>query len=100
MKKGQLKRELGNVHKLQACADTFGVVGDLTRLKICWLLCHHPELSVGDIADVLDLELSTVSHALRKLRQAGVVGAQRRKKQIFYSLRKTPVCSFIKRSLA
>lgn len=100
MKKAQLQKELANVKKLQTCADMFGVVGDLTRMKICWLLCQHPELSVGDIAEVLDLEISTVSHALRKLRQAGVVGAQRRKKQVFYSLEKTPMCLFIKRSLA
>lgn len=100
MRKQQLQKELANVKKLQTCADTFGVVGDLTRLKICWLLCHHSELSVGDIAEVLGLEISTVSHALRKLRQAGVVGAQRRKKQVFYSLEKTPMCSFIKRSIA
>lgn len=100
MKNDQLQKELANVKKLQVCAEMFDVVGDLTRLKICWLLCHHPELCVGDIAEVLDLEISTVSHALRKLRQAGVVGADRRKKQIFYSLEKTSMCSFIKRSLA
>lgn len=100
MNKQHLQKELANIHKLQTCADTFGVVGDLTRLRICWLLCHHPELSVGGISETLGIEISTVSHALRKLRQAGVVGADRRKKQIFYSLEKTPVCSFIKRSLA
>lgn len=100
MDKQHIHLELTDTRKLEACADAFGVIGDMTRLKICWLLCHHPELSVGNIAELLEMEISTVSHALRKLRQAGVVGAQRRKKHIFYSLEKTPMCSFIKRSLA
>lgn len=99
MDKRPIRLELADTRKLETCAEVFGVIGDMTRLKICWLLCHHPELSVGHIAELLEMEISTVSHALRKLRQAGVVGAQRRKKHIFYSFVKTPVGSFIKRSL-
>lgn len=100
MDKRHIRLELSDMRKLEACADTFGVIGDMTRLKICWLLCHHPELSVGHIAELLKMEISTVSHALRKLRQAGVVSHEQRKKQVFYFLEKSPMCSFIKRSLA
>lgn len=46
------------------------MVGDPTRLKICYLLCRRKELSVGDIADVVGVSISAVSHTLRKLQKS------------------------------
>lgn len=100
MSKRKLRKELKQKKKLQDCARTFGIVGDLTRLQICWLLCNHPELSVGEIAELLDKDPSLVSHALRKLREAGVVSGRREEKYIFYSLEQSTLGSFIKQSLS
>ena len=94
-----VKEELKNAQALQNCAERFGVVGDLTRLKICWLLCYHPEMSVGEIADILKMEQSAVSHALRKLKEAGVVLDRKESKFKFYSLNDSLLCSFIKESI-
>lgn len=99
MDKKAIQRELDRDRELERCAAAFGVVGDRTRLKICWLLCHHPELSVGEIAEVLSMDISTISHALRKLREAGVVSRRRETKQVFYALEQSPLCTFLKKAI-
>lgn len=91
-----LKKELLNKKSLVDCAREFGVVGDLTRLRICYLLCRHPELSVGDIAEVLGLSLSAVSRSLSKLREFGVVRSRREYKQVFYSIKNTEFTQYMK----
>lgn len=98
--KNTIKKELEKSDAIKRCADHFGVVGDTNRLKICWLLCHHPELSVSDIADLLSLEQSSVSHALRKLREAGVVSCRKEAKYSFYSLTDAPICGFLKERIS
>lgn len=91
-----LKKELHNKRALIDCAREFGVVGDPTRLKICYLLCRHPELSVGDIAEVVGLSISAVSHALTKLKELGVVKGRKDYKQVFYRLKKTKLTRYLK----
>nr|WP_244574664.1 metalloregulator ArsR/SmtB family transcription factor [Cohaesibacter sp. ES.047] len=66
-------------------AETFRLLGDSSRLRI--LLCCLPgPISVGDIADKLDLSHSLVSHHLRLLRGARLVKGERRSKQVFYEI--------------
>lgn len=66
-------------------AETFRLLGDPSRLKIL-LSCLPGPISVGDIAERLDLSLSLVSHHLRLLRGARLVKGVRRAKQIFYEI--------------
>jgi DNA-binding transcriptional ArsR family regulator len=66
-------------------AETFRLLGDPSRLKIL-LTCLPGPISVGDIAEKLDLSLSLVSHHLRLLRGARLVRGERRAKQIFYEI--------------
>lgn len=47
----QIKKDLMNQKPLVHCAEKLSVVGDLTRLKICYLLCYYEGLSVGEIAE-------------------------------------------------
>jgi len=100
MNKRQLQKELARHEKLRECARAFGIVGDLTRLQICWLLCHHPELSVTGIADLLEKDVSLISHALRKLKEKGVVSGRREAKRVFYSLEKSSVSKLLKESFS
>lgn len=80
-----LKNELKNQKAIKACARQFGVIGDPTRLKICYLLCNHPELSVTDIADAVGISVSAVSHSLKKLKALKFVKSRRDFRTIFYS---------------
>lgn len=85
----QIKAELQNEKALLECAQQFGLVGDPTRMKICWLLCKHHELSVGEISELLDVEISTVSHSLKRLRENKFVITRREHKLVYYSLSDT-----------
>lgn len=89
VRRKQIKKELINEKAILGCAQQFGLVGDPTRMKICWLLCKHPELSVGEIASVLDVEISTISHSLRRLRENELVITRREHKTVYYSLSNT-----------
>jgi len=65
-------------------ADLFSLMGDKTRLKII-LTCLRGPISVGDIAEELEVSQSLVSHHLRLLRAARVLRSERQGKNIFYS---------------
>ncbi len=66
-------------------ADLFKVFGDSTRLRIMHTL-FEDEHSVGEIAENLNMEQSTISHQLRVLRTNKLVKVRREGKQIYYSL--------------
>lgn len=66
-------------------AETFRLLGDPSRLRIL-LSCVPGPISVGDIAERLDLSLTLVSHHLRLLRGARLVKGDRQGKQIFYEI--------------
>ena len=66
-------------------ADLFKVFGDSTRLRIMYTL-FDDEHSVGEIAQSLNMEQSTISHQLRVLRTNKLVKIRRDGKQIYYSL--------------
>lgn len=70
---------------LYELAELFKVFGDSTRIKILYALFDH-ELCVGDIAQLLNLSQSSVSHQLRILKDAKLVKFRREGKIIFYSL--------------
>lgn len=82
----QIKKELKNRQELLACAQQLGVAGDATRLKICYLLCHYPEFSVGEMAEILDTSISVVSHSLKKLLELGLVTRRKEAQTVYYSL--------------
>jgi ArsR family transcriptional regulator len=66
-------------------AELFKIFGDSTRIKILSAL-KESELCVCDIASVLDMTKSAVSHQLRILRGAKLVRIRRQGKEIYYSL--------------
>lgn len=70
---------------LQRTAAFFKILGDPTRCKlICALL--QQELCVCDLANVLSMTKSSISHQLSKMRQLGVVKCRRAGKEVYYSL--------------
>lgn len=80
-----LQAELFDADLVASLADTFKVLGDVTRVRILDVLSRQ-ELCVGDIAEVLGLSESAVSHQLRLLRTARLVRQRRAGQMIFYAL--------------
>ena len=66
-------------------ADLFKVFGDCTRIKILYAL-FESEMCVCDIADLLGMSQSAISHQLRVLKQTCLVKYRRDGKTVFYSL--------------
>lgn len=66
-------------------AAFFRMIGDNTRCKILFALRQSP-MCVCDLANVLSMTKSSVSHQLNKLKTAGVVKCEKVGKQVFYSL--------------
>jgi DNA-binding transcriptional ArsR family regulator len=75
-------------------ADIFKQLGDASRLRIA-LCCMDADVCVTDIAERLRLSPSLVSHHLRLLRAARLVRADRRGKQVYYSLADSHVRSVL-----
>lgn len=67
-------------------SDFFKVLGDSTRMKIIWAL-DESEMCVCDIAVLLNMTKSAISHQLRALRNANLVKFRKEGKTVFYSLK-------------
>ncbi|MFN2225983.1 MAG: ArsR/SmtB family transcription factor [Anaerolineae bacterium] len=81
-----------------ALADMFKALSDPTRLRIVSLLAET-ELCVCDLAAVLDMEQSAVSHQLRTLRDMHLVRRRRDGRRIFYALDDDHVADLFRRGL-
>ncbi len=66
-------------------AELFKVFGDSTRIKILYVL-FEAEMCVCDIAQILNMTVSAISHQLRILKQARLVKFRKEGKSVFYSL--------------
>jgi ArsR family transcriptional regulator, lead/cadmium/zinc/bismuth-responsive transcriptional repressor len=80
-----LKRPVLSDASAVALAETFKVLGDTTRVRILDAL-SRAELCVCDIARLVGLSESAVSHQLRLLRGTRLVRARRDGRQMFYTL--------------
>ena len=67
-------------------ADGFKLLGDPNRVRILFALLEAGELCVGDLAAVTEVPETTVSHALRLLRTAGIVRNRRDGRVVHYRL--------------
>ncbi|MBQ2734211.1 MAG: helix-turn-helix transcriptional regulator [Clostridia bacterium] len=77
--------QMPNDEELFALADLYKIFGDSTRIRILYVL-YDTELCVCDIAEMLGMTLSAISHQLRVLKQARLVKFRRAGKTVFYSL--------------
>ena len=93
-----VRRQLLREEAGAALAETFKVLGDLTRVRLLDALVHA-ELCVCDLAALLDLTPSAVSHQLRLLRGARVVRARRRGRRVFYTLDDQHIAGLLRQGL-
>lgn len=74
-----------NVEEIKSLAAIYKALGDETRLRLLWALSLE-ELCVCDLAKVVEMSQSAVSHQLRILRNLKLVKYRREGKRIYYSL--------------
>jgi len=78
-------RDLPDDDTLFALADLYKIFGDSTRLRILYVL-FDAELCVCDIAELLGMTPSAISHQLRVLKQSSLVKYRKSGKSVLYSL--------------
>lgn len=81
----QVKRGLLAERSVVALADTFKLLGDTTRVRILDAL-SRAELCVRDLAGLLGISASAVSHQLRLLRSVRLVRPRREGRMVFYTM--------------
>ena len=81
----QVRRQLPEDEVLYDLAELFKIFGDSTRVKILYALLEA-ELCVCDIAKLMEVSQSAVSHQLRVLKGSKLVKFRREGKTLYYSL--------------
>ena len=81
----KVKEKMPEEDSLYDLAELFKVFGDSTRVRILWAL-DSSEMCVCDVAYLLNMTQSAISHQLRVLKQAALVKSRRDGKIVYYSL--------------
>lgn len=94
----QVRQALPEDEVLYDLAELFKLFGDSTRIKILYALLKS-ELCVCDIAKLLGLTQSAISHQLRVLKAGKLVKFRRDGKTLYYSLSDEHVCRIIRQGM-
>lgn len=70
---------------LNGLANLFKIMGDDTRCKLLFALLQN-EMCVCDLANVLSMTKSSISHQLSKMKDVGIVKCRKEGKTVYYSL--------------
>jgi len=81
----RVRRQMPGEDTLYDLAELFRIFGDSTRIRILYVLFEE-EMCVCDIAQLLGMTQSAISHQLRALKQSKLVKSRRDGKTVFYSL--------------
>ena len=79
-------------------AQIFSQLGDGTRLKILWLLCHSTEC-VSNIGAAIGMSTAAVSHHLQVLKKQGLIISHREGKEIHYTLADTKTANLLHKAI-
>lgn len=91
--------EMPDEEILYDLADLFKVFADTTRIKILYAILDK-DMCVADIAELVGVSQSAVSHQLRSMKQAHLVKFRREGKQIIYSLSDDHVYAMLSQGLS
>jgi len=81
----RVNAEMPEDEKLYDLAELFRIFGDTTRIKILYVL-FESDMCVCDIAELLNMTQSAISHQLRILKASKLVKNRREGKSVIYSL--------------
>ncbi len=84
-----IQEQLNNIEDFQIIAEIFKQLGDTTRIRIFFLLCHCEECVIN-ISAMLGMSSPAVSHHLRPLRNSGLIVSRREGKEVYYRAADTP----------
>lgn len=94
----RIQNSIPEEEQMYDLAELYKIFGDSTRIKLLCVLLEA-EMCVGDMAVLLGLSQSAVSHQLRLLKQSKLVKYRREGKTLFYSLADDHVKTIINQGL-
>lgn len=86
--------ELSKTDNFDLISNTFKQLGDSTRVRIFWFLCHYEEC-VTNLAALLNMTSPAISHHLRVLKDCGLVTSSRIGKEVYYKAANTLQCQLM-----
>lgn len=89
-----LHKHISRVNSFQTVADIFKQLGDTTRIRIFWLLCHCEECVIN-ISAMMQMSSPAISHHLRILKNSGLIVSRRIGKEVYYRASDTPQCRLL-----
>ncbi len=78
----------GKASSFERTSKLLSIAGNEVRLKILFLLQMEYELCPCDLADILKMSVPAISQHIRKIKDAGIIGARRDGQTLYYSLNK------------
>ncbi len=94
----QVKEKMPDIELLYELSDFFKVMGDSTRIQLLFAL-EQKEMCVGDLAVLLDMTKSAISHQLKVLRLSKLVKVNKKGKNVYYSLDDNHIKMILEKSL-
>ncbi len=91
-KEAEILRHLPDEEVITTVAEALKQLGDPSRLRIFWLLCHTEECVIN-IAALTNMSSPAVSHHLRLLKTAGLIVSRRDGKEMYYRAADTNLVS-------
>ena len=90
----QLREKLPSTGEIQSVADAMRQLGDSSRLRIFWVLCHCEECVVN-LAAMVGMSSPAASHHLRQLKDSGLIISRRIGKEVYYRAADTEVAGLL-----
>ena len=97
MNRQLLVLRLIEINNAEGLSDTFKILSNGTRLRILHALVRKPDISVGEVAEQLDMNLQAVSNQLQRLVDKGIVRSDRQGNFIHYRIVDPCVISLLDR---
>lgn len=79
----KIVKDMPSEDTVKSVSETLKQLGDPSRLRIFWLLCHCEECVIN-IAALTDMSSPAVSHHLRLLKASGLIVSRREGKEMYY----------------
>ena len=93
-----LLQQLPAEEDFSTIAELFHLLGDSSRLRLFWILCHCEECVVN-LAAMMDMSSPALSHHLKQLRSAGLIVSRRAGKEVHYRAASTPSAELLHRMM-
>ena len=88
IKEKKIREHLPGENEIAGVSEAMKQLGDPSRLRIFWLLCHCEEC-VLNIAAIVNMSSPAVSHHLRLLKSSGLIVSRREGKEVYYKAAQT-----------